>query len=347
MSPYINRKVVISITKIAIVVSMLLAVLVHLTHSPVLALAYFAAVVVFFLVMETIATTVFLHRFLTHGAVQFHNKYVQLFFVWWVRSGGVKFAEWVLIHFMHHLFTDKPLDPHSPFYKNILTGRGPLKRPLYFWYNAYMYRGMAKFFAAYRNDHNGVEYLTAIPLPENKQKQLAFLLERLHELEWAHKDYDKTLKGQLIKLTIITINAIPLVLSYGPIAILAIPAGYLFTVVFYLLGGAIINFWGHHNLKGFYNKLKELAHWSNIPWFWRWLTGWMMGEGWHETHHDAEGSAKFDLVHSLDPGWWVIYVLMRLGLATDVWIAEYEAPHIYHYRRHPKSRYHHPTLAKV
>ena len=40
------------------------------------------------------------------------------------------------------------------------------------------------------------------------------------------------------------------------------------------------------------------------------------GEGLHNNHHAAPTSATFALHGELDPGWWLIRVLKRLGLAT-------------------------------
>jgi hypothetical protein len=71
---------------------------------------------------------------------------------------------------------------------------------------------------------------------------------------------------------------------------------YFLKVGFYLYGGQIINYWGH--------KKKGLPHQSNIPWAYMIFTFGMMGEGWHEFHHDAQGAARFHPI--FDPGWWVI-----------------------------------------
>lgn len=44
-----------------------------------------------------------------------------------------------------------------------------------------------------------------------------------------------------------------------------------------------------------------------------------MGESWHNNHHAYPGSAKLGLeADQPDPGWWLILVLKRMGLAWDV-----------------------------
>jgi stearoyl-CoA desaturase (delta-9 desaturase) len=295
------------LTTAAFFVASALTVLVRLTHSPDLAIAYLAIGCFGIVLMETITVTVFLHRFLTHGSVNFHNKYVNMYFLWWARSGGVKFAEWALIHFFHHAYVDTPGDPHSPFYKNEQTNRGPLKPPIYFWCNPLMYRAFAiflkthpEFLESHRN--SDIEFV---------RKNLPRLLNRLDELEWAHKDFDQTLRGQLIKFLLLADIAMPVILYFGPRAIVAAPIAYLATVFFYLTGGAIINYLGHHKLS--------VPHWSNIPKWVMYATLNVMGEGWHEFHHDAQFSARF---HHMDPGWWTILLLNQLRLVSDIYVAE-------------------------
>ena len=44
-----------------------------------------------------------------------------------------------------------------------------------------------------------------------------------------------------------------------------------------------------------------------------------MGEGWHNNHHAYPGSARMG--HNpgeADPGWWVLLVLERLGLVSNL-----------------------------
>lgn len=52
-----------------------------------------------------------------------------------------------------------------------------------------------------------------------------------------------------------------------------------------------------------------------------WLALWhcFQGENWHHNHHARPGSARFGWTPTqVDVGWWVIVVLERLGLATEV-----------------------------
>jgi stearoyl-CoA desaturase (delta-9 desaturase) len=60
------------------------------------------------------ATTIYLHRTLSHKAVRLRPAPRMAFrVVIWI-STGIKEREWVAVHRRHHAFTDIPGDPHSP-----------------------------------------------------------------------------------------------------------------------------------------------------------------------------------------------------------------------------------------
>ena len=74
------------------------------------------AVVVGFLVMQiaTMATTVYLHRGITHRAIAFRPAAaIPLRFVIWITT-GIRPREWAAVHRRHHAHVDTPEDPHSP-----------------------------------------------------------------------------------------------------------------------------------------------------------------------------------------------------------------------------------------
>jgi stearoyl-CoA desaturase (delta-9 desaturase) len=75
----------------------------------------------------------------------------------------------------------------------------------------------------------------------------------------------------------------------------------------YLATSAAVNAMGHHFGRRPYDNLA-----GNLQWL-AWLTA---GEGLHNNHHAAPTSAR--LSHrrgEFDPGWWVISVLRRFGVA--------------------------------
>lgn len=60
------------------------------------------------------ATSIYLHRGLTHGAVKFHPLLNLIFRgILWILTGQNR-REWVAVHRKHHAFTDMEGDPHSP-----------------------------------------------------------------------------------------------------------------------------------------------------------------------------------------------------------------------------------------
>jgi stearoyl-CoA desaturase (delta-9 desaturase) len=74
------------------------------------------ALVVGFLVCQlaTLATTVYLHRTLSHRAITMRPWLVAVFRpILWITT-GIRPREWVAVHRKHHAYTDVDGDPHSP-----------------------------------------------------------------------------------------------------------------------------------------------------------------------------------------------------------------------------------------
>ncbi len=64
--------------------------------------------------VATLATTVYLHRALSHRALTLRAPVLFGFrVVTWIAT-GIKPREWAAVHRKHHAFTDTPDDPHSP-----------------------------------------------------------------------------------------------------------------------------------------------------------------------------------------------------------------------------------------
>ena len=64
--------------------------------------------------LANVATTVYLHRALSHRALTLRPAVAQAFrFVIWVTT-GIRPRQWVAVHRKHHAFTDVEGDPHSP-----------------------------------------------------------------------------------------------------------------------------------------------------------------------------------------------------------------------------------------
>jgi stearoyl-CoA desaturase (Delta-9 desaturase) len=74
------------------------------------------ALVVGFLVCQlaTLATTVYLHRTLSHRAITMRPWLAAVFRpILWITT-GIRPREWVAVHRKHHAYTDVDGDPHSP-----------------------------------------------------------------------------------------------------------------------------------------------------------------------------------------------------------------------------------------
>src|SRR2546430_8356421 len=75
-----------------------------------------AAVIAAFVVTQAaiFATTIYLHRGLTHRALSVHPAlaYPSRVLIW--LTTGMRPREWVAVHRKHHAATDTAEDPHSP-----------------------------------------------------------------------------------------------------------------------------------------------------------------------------------------------------------------------------------------
>ncbi|MFM2046326.1 MAG: hypothetical protein RL383_403 [Actinomycetota bacterium] len=87
--------------------------------------------------VANIATTVFLHRALSHRAMTVRPALSVVFrMILWLTT-GIKSREWVAVHRKHHAFTDTEDDPHSPVVlgwrhvqmKNVALYRAALRDP--------------------------------------------------------------------------------------------------------------------------------------------------------------------------------------------------------------------------
>ena len=77
---------------------------------------------------------------------------------------------------------------------------------------------------------------------------------------------------------------------------------------YYLLGGGAINAVGHRWGRRPFDNLA-----TNNQWL-AWL---VVGEGLHNNHHAATTSSRLSLARGeVDPGWWCIWLLVRLRCAT-------------------------------
>jgi len=82
-----------------------------------------------------------------------------------------------------------------------------------------------------------------------------------------------------------------------------------------ILGHWIIGYFAHNRGHKSWYVSGAAVQGHNIAWT-SLLT---MGECWHNNHHAFPGSAKFGLeAGQWDPGWWVLLLLQRIGLANNL-----------------------------
>lgn len=70
--------------------------------------------------VANLVTTVYLHRALTHRAMTVHPALDLVFRTTLWITLGLSRRQWVAVHRKHHIFTDQPEDPHSPFQLGVL-----------------------------------------------------------------------------------------------------------------------------------------------------------------------------------------------------------------------------------
>ena len=216
------------------------------------------------------ATTVYLHRGLSHRALTVHPVAALPFrFTLWVTT-GMRPREWVAVHRKHHSSTDTNDDPHSP----MVMG---------FWRvqlgNVGLYRRAAS------DEENLRKYARDIPV------------------DWLDRHvFDYSLVG--LGLGIAILVATMWALGYG-LAVGFLAAG-THAVLYLMLAGAI-NAVGHQfGTQPYPNSATNMQSLAL-------LTG---GEGLHNNHHAAPTSARFSLnKHELDPGWWLVRLLVFFKLA--------------------------------
>lgn len=64
--------------------------------------------------VTNVCNTLYLHRGVTHGGVEYHPiaEHAMRFWIW--LTTGIVTKEWVAVHRKHHAYADREGDPHSP-----------------------------------------------------------------------------------------------------------------------------------------------------------------------------------------------------------------------------------------
>ncbi len=122
---------------------------------------------------------------------------------------------------------------------------------------------------------------------------------------------DKNGPGGMVRCVIVGLTFRLLVLAlFGWVAFAAIMAASIFP----FLAGMLVNSICHMPKMGY--RLWNTKEMSTNVW---WVGYWSLGEGWHNTHHYMPRSARHGIRWwEFDATWCAIWLLEKLGLATDV-----------------------------
>jgi len=232
-----------------------------------------------------LGVTVGFHRLFTHRSFKTSTPVRALFAVLGSAAVEGPLIEWVSTHRMHHRFSDREGDPHSPHTDRDLGWRGAFRGLLHA-HLGWLFRA------------------TDLALPERYAPDL--LADPLTRF------VDRT-----FLVWVLAGLAAPFGLG---VALSGTVAGGLTGL---LWGGAVRILLLHHatfsinSLCHFFGRARfdtgdqsrNLA-WLALPTF---------GEAWHNNHHAFPTSARHGLTRwQLDPGAWLIGALERVGLAWDV-----------------------------
>jgi stearoyl-CoA desaturase (delta-9 desaturase) len=109
---------------------------------------------------------------------------------------------------------------------------------------------------------------------------------------------------------------IPLMIIFGAIGGLSwIIWGVCLRVAACVTGHWLVGYFAHNRGEKHWHVEGAAVQGYNIPY----LGLITMGECWHNNHHAFPGSAKLGLHHNeVDPGWWMLCLLEKTGLVSDV-----------------------------
>jgi stearoyl-CoA desaturase (delta-9 desaturase) len=252
------------------------------------------------------ATTVYLHRTVTHRALRLHPVAEWWFkFTNWI-STGVDPAVWAAVHRKHHAYSDVAVDPdrrdpHSPWLEgfwHIQLGN--------VWY-----------------------YLTE--LRRHPETLTLFARDILSQRGWWDRHFFRRGWMGLALGTVLMWLVVGSEAWLGDASLLnaardglvigSLAAGIHAVTFVFLLNPSInaLCHWPHRWLGGYQNSRAAHAWRTTNNWIVALLTA---GEGFHNNHHDQQATARFAWTKweaVADWGYWAVIVPLRwLGLATLV-----------------------------
>ena len=236
-------------------------------------------------VLCAFGTTIGFHRYFTHRSFEAHPIVAALLGVLGCMTMQGPITQWVTDHRKHHALSDKPGDPHSP---HVGHGEGAL--------------GAVKGFV-----HAHVGWLfSSLGMEQGRAYGKDLYDARL--VRWIDRLY-----GVWVLLSF----GIPFAIGFWiggdwRAGVEALVWGGLLRVFAYQHATFSVNSICHMFGRRDYNSRDEARN--------NWLVALLVfGEGWHNNHHAFPASARHGLHRwQIDPSWWVIRSLERLGLVWKV-----------------------------
>ena len=230
-------------------------------------------------------TTIGFHRYFTHRGFETRAPVKAALAILGCMTMQGPVTQWVTDHRKHHALSDRPGDPHSPH-----VGRG---------------EGWVESARGFVHAHVGW-LLSNLGMEQGRA--------------YAKDLYEDTLVRTIDRLYLLWVGltlALPFAIGYAvggtsAAGLEALVWAGLIRIFAYQHATFSVNSICHMFGRRDYRSRDESRN--------NWLVALLVfGEGWHNNHHAFPASARHGLGRfQLDPSWWVIRGLERLGLAWDV-----------------------------
>jgi stearoyl-CoA desaturase (delta-9 desaturase) len=230
-------------------------------------------------------TTIGFHRYFTHKGFEARTPVKATLAILGCMTMQGPITQWVTDHRKHHALSDKPGDPHSPH-----VGHGD---------------GLLGAIRGFVHSHVGWMFKN-LGMEQGRDYGKDLYDDRL--IRWIDRLY---------LVWIVLTFGIPFVIGYlvggsWERGVEALVWGGLLRIFLYQHATFSVNSICHMFGRQHYRSRDQARN--------NWLVAALVfGEGWHNNHHAFPASARHGLHRwQLDPSWWVIRGLEKLGLVWDV-----------------------------
>ncbi len=230
-------------------------------------------------------TTIGFHRYFTHRGFSAHVSVKIALAILGCMTMQGPITQWVTDHRKHHALSDKPGDPHSPH-----VGHG---------------EGFGGAFRGFLHAHVGW-FFSNLGMEQGRA-------------------YGKDLYDDRVVRCIDRLYLVWVAVTLGiPFAVGYLVGGTWERGLEGLVWGGLVRIFLYQHATFSVNSICHMFgrkdYYSRDEARNNWLVALLVfGEGWHNNHHAFPASARHGLRrHQIDPSWWVIRGLERLGLVWDV-----------------------------